>query len=47
MIEIIEEKDKKGRRSVEYLIHFQGIWCMRTEYSLKKNLIAFLKTFFT
>lgn len=24
MIEIVEEKDKKGRRTVEYLIHFQG-----------------------
>ncbi|XP_031618868.1 male-specific lethal 3 homolog [Contarinia nasturtii] len=24
VVEIIEEKDKKGRRSIEYLIHFQG-----------------------
>lgn len=24
VIEVVEEKDKKGRRSVEYLIHFQG-----------------------
>lgn len=24
VIEIVEEKDKKGRRTVEYLIHFQG-----------------------
>lgn len=24
VVEIVEEKDRKGRRSVEYLIHFQG-----------------------
>lgn len=23
-MEVVEEKDKKGRRMVEYLIHFQG-----------------------
>lgn len=42
VLEVIESKDKRGRRTVEYLIHFQGwnsSWdrCVSEDFILKDS----------
>lgn len=37
VIEVAEAKDKKGRRSIEYLIHFQGK--LQTKYGIHTPIL--------
>lgn len=38
MLEVIENKDKRGRRTIEYLIHFQG-WNSSWDRSVGEDFV--------